>query len=125
MELVTKLAWGALIVIHLSPTAVLFVPGLTRPLYGVTPSGDVGVLLTHRGWLFGAVIAACTFAILQPETRRVSSLVTAISVLGFLVVYVRAGMPTGALRTVALTDLVALVPLGVVLYNAWWNKGQA
>jgi len=42
-----------------------------------------------------------------------------LSVVGFLVVYVRAGMPGGALRTIARADLLGLAPLAVVLLDAW------
>ena len=38
---------------------------------------------------------------------------------GFLIVYVRAGLPDGSLRTIALVDAVGLVPLALVAYAAW------
>lgn len=119
MELTTKLAWGALILVHASPAAVLFDPTLVRKLYGFDGQDVLGVLLVHRGALFLALICACAFALFDPAVRRAASVIVAVSVVGFLVVYVRAGMPVGALRTVAIIDLVALVPLLWVLISAW------
>lgn len=119
METVIKVAWGALILIHASPATVLFSPELLRRLYGVAPAGDLGVLMTHRGALFLAVIAACVFALFDPGVRRAASVIVTLSVVGFLAVYVRAGWPGGALRPIALVDLVALAPLALVVFDAW------
>ena len=58
MELITKLAWALLALIHLSPAAVFFLPDLTKKLYGIDANGDLGVLITHRGALFLAIFAA-------------------------------------------------------------------
>lgn len=119
METLTRAAWAALILIHVPSAAVLFLPGLVRTLYAVDPQADLGMLMTHRGALFLAVIAACVFALFEPQSRRLASVVIAISVAGFLVVYARAGMPAGASRTIALVDLVALAPLALVSFEAW------
>jgi hypothetical protein len=43
----------------------------------------------------------------------------AVSIIGFLLVYARAGLPAGPLRTIAFFDLAALVPLGAVAIGAW------
>jgi hypothetical protein len=119
METLVKSAWGLLALIHLAPAAVLFAPASLRKLYGIEPQGDLGVLLTHRGALFLAVVVLCVFGVLDPAARRAASVAVGISVLGFLVVYVRAGFPQGALRTIALVDTIALVPLIVVIVTAW------
>ncbi|OBX17830.1 hypothetical protein A9995_14280 [Erythrobacter sp. QSSC1-22B] len=91
----------------------------TEKLYGISPTGDVGLLIIHRGALFLAIIVGTLFAIVDPGVRRAMSGVVAVSVLGFLFLYVRAGMPEGALRTIAIVDLVAVVPLCFVAWAAW------
>jgi hypothetical protein len=45
--------------------------------------------------------------------------VVAISVVSFLWLYFRAGMPSGPLKTIALVDLVGLAPLLLVVWSAW------
>ena len=45
MEVVTKLAWGFLALIHASPAAVLFAPSLVKRLWGIEANGALGVLL--------------------------------------------------------------------------------
>lgn len=119
MEAVIKAAWAMLALIHLQPALVALRPGLAKRLYGLAPDGVLGVLIQHRGWLFLAVLAACLHAFLDPGARKAASLFVAISVIGFLTVYLRAGAPTGALRTIALVDAVGLLPLAVVLFMAW------
>lgn len=112
------LAWLSLVLVHVTPAVALFVPSTVQRLYGVAPAGDSGVLLVHRGALFLAVVAVCVMAAFQPVARRAASVVVAISLLGFLAVYLRAGRPEG-LRLIALVDVVALAPLGLAWYDAW------
>ncbi|MEL6564718.1 MAG: hypothetical protein AAFQ59_09770 [Pseudomonadota bacterium] len=119
MEALTKASWIFLALIHVMPALVLFAPSLTERLYQTAPTGEIGLLIVHRGALFLAVVAACIFAILDPSVRRPLSCIVAISVIGFLFVYLRGGMPEGALRTIALVDLVALAPLAFVTFQAW------
>ena len=94
-------------------------PSLVQSLYGVSPDGAAGVLLIHRGALFLAIVVASVLAAFDPTARRVGSVVVAIGVVGFLLVYARAGMPAGALRTIAYVDLAGLVPLAFVACHAW------
>ncbi len=119
MEHITKLAWALLALIHLAPAAVFFLPHLTQKLYNIDANGDLGVLITHRGALFLAIVAACLAGTFDPEARKAVSIVVAISVISFLWLYVRAGMPTGPLKTIALVDAIGLVPLLWVLWSAW------
>jgi hypothetical protein len=88
-------------------------------LYGVSPTGSSGVLLIHRGALFLAVVVVALFAAFAPEARRAATLLVGISVVGFLLVYYVAGAPEGALRTIAIVDVLALAPLALVSWNAW------
>ncbi len=119
MEVLTKLAWVCLIVVHLAPAMVLFIPSLIEKLYKLSRSDDIGLLIIHRGAMFLGIIVAALFAIIEPSARRFASVVVGISVIGFLIVYGRAGMPKSELRKIAIADVVALIPLGVVTYEAW------
>lgn len=119
MEILTKAAWALLALVHASPAAVLFAPDLVRRLYGVEAQGDLGVLLTHRGALFLAIFISCVFGVFDPAARRAFSVLVAISVIGFLIVYARAGFPRGALRRIAIIDGAALAPLAWALWTAW------
>ena len=119
MEMLTRAAWIALAAVHLPPAAVLFVPGLADRLYGVDPHGAAGVLIVHRGALFLALATLALWAAFDPALRRAAGLALGLSILGFLTLYLRAGAPTGALRTIALADAAALVPLAWVGWRAW------
>jgi hypothetical protein len=119
METSLKAAWATLALLHVMPALVAFMPGLVDRLYGVSPDGDVGVLLVHRGALFLAVCVTAIYAMFDPPSRRLASLVLIVSMIGFLIVYVRAGMAPGDLRTIAAVDLVGVIPLAWVSLNAW------
>lgn len=122
MELATKAAWSLLLLVHVWPAAVAVRPGLMRRLYGVQPDGALGVLLTHRGVLFLAIAAVAALAIVDQGGRRIASAAVAVSVLGYLLVYLRAGAPAGPLRTVALVDVAAALPLAWVVFDAWARR---
>jgi hypothetical protein len=119
MELFVKLAWLSLALIHVTPAAVFVVPDLAGRMYGQAASGPLGVLLTHRGALFLALLVAALYAMFDPHSRRLASIVLAISMLSFLYLYMRAGYPEGALRKIAWVDLLGLLPLIFVCFNAW------
>lgn len=122
METLTKIAWAVLALVHFPPTLVVFVPSMIERLYGIVPSHDVGVhdvgvLIVHRGALFGAIFIACLFAMMTPALRRAMACLVAISIISFLMTYVSAGMPEG-LRRIAIIDFIALVPLIFVMWQA-------
>jgi hypothetical protein len=119
MEMATKVAWFLLALVHVSPAAVLFRPGLVETLYGIPPTGPTSLLLTHRGATFLAIVVAAVWAAFDPSARRLCTVILAIAVLGYLVLYVRAGMPEGPLRTIAAADALALAPLALVMWSAW------
>lgn len=125
MDIALRLSWLALAAIHLLPAFVLFRPAMTEQLYQIAPNGDAGVLIVHRGALFFAVVAVSLLALVDSESRRAASLLVAISMAGFLFVFVRAGMPMGALRTIALVDIVGLIPLALVTFHAWLRPGSS
>ena len=119
MEIATKIAWILLALVHASPAAVLFRPNLVQRLYGVSPEGAVGLLLTHRGATFLAIFVAAVWAAFDPSVRRLCTVIVAIAVLGYLFLYARAGMPEGPLRTIAAVDAFAIAPLLLVVWSAW------
>jgi hypothetical protein len=119
MELAVKLAWLALGLIHLLPAASAFSPSLVERLYGLEPSGDLAVIVAHRGVLFCAIVTSCAFGAFDPAARRALGVVVGISIVGFLALYLRAGLPAGPLRTIAIVDAVGLTPLALVLWSAW------
>jgi len=119
MELFVKIGWGLLALVHAAPAAVLFAPDLTQRLYGVPPDGTAGLLLVHRGALFLAVVAVTLYAAAAPDARRAASLVVGISIVALLALYAKAGFPAGQLRTIAVADGLALLPLVLVAVAAW------
>ena len=119
MERLVIFCWLLLAAVHASPAAVLFKPDLTQALYGVPSSGPTGLLIVHRGALFLAVFAVALFAAFSPEARKAGTLVVGISLVGFLAVYGMAGAPQGPLRTIAIVDALALLPLAFVVWSAW------
>jgi hypothetical protein len=112
-------AWLMLVLIHVMPAAAAFSPRLRKRMYGVEANGVLDVILAHRGVLFLAVTAACAYAAFDAASRPLASIITAVSVLGFLILYAFAGSPKGALRPIALVDLVGVAPLIVAVGDAW------
>lgn len=119
MEIATKIAWFLLALVHASPAAVLFRPSLVQRLYGFSPEGPTGLLMTHRGATFLAIVVAAVWAAFDPSVRRLCTVAVAIAVLSYLLLYVRAGLPEGPLRTIAVADALALAPLLLVIWSAW------
>jgi len=110
------LAWLALMLVHTPPALAAFVPQMRKRMYGVDDFGPLGLILAHRGVLFLAVAGVCLLAAFNAEARLAAALVTSISVIGFLLGYVLAGAPK-PLRTIALVDALALIPLAFVLFD--------
>ena len=115
MTVAVRIAWTALAAIHLLPALGLVSTTLRNRLYGIDPTGDMAILLAHRALIFAAIVTASLAAAAFDAIRPATALAVSISVVGFLVVYAVGGMPTGALRQVALVDCAAL-PLLVVVW---------
>lgn len=114
------LAWLALMLVHAPPALAAFSPKLRRRMYGVDENGQLGVILAHRGVLFLAVALVCLYAALLPgDGRRAAAVVTTVSLVGFLTLYVAAKAPKGPLRPIAIVDAIAIAPLVVVIVDAW------
>jgi len=119
MDRLVVACWLALAAVHASPAAILFKPALAETLYGVSPTGVSGLLLIHRGALFLAVVVVALLAAFSPDARKAATLLVGMSVIGFLLVYSLAGAPNGPLRTIAIVDAAALLPLAIVSWRAW------
>jgi len=119
MELLTKISWGALALIHFMPSLPIFRPNMIETLYGAAPSGAIGLLLAHRSGLFLAVLVTTLFAMFSIEARKLATVVLAISMVSFLILYARAGLPSGPLKKIAMADAVGLIPLIFVIWQAW------
>lgn len=119
LETSLKISWALLALLHIMPAMTAFVPGLIERLYGISSDGDLGVMLLHRGALFLAVFVTTIYAIFDSGSRKLASIILLISIVGFLIIYVRNGMPSGGLRKIALADLIFLPPLIWVCFNAW------
>jgi hypothetical protein len=114
-EVLEKLSWTILALIHVPPASVSVAPALIGRLYGVEAGSDMGILLMHRGVLFLAIVVACLVAALHVTARPLACVLVALSIMGFLAIYAYGGMPTGPLRTIAVADTVALLPLLYVI----------
>jgi hypothetical protein len=119
MDRLITLCWLVLAVIHASPATVLFRPSLISALYGIQPASSTGLLLVHRGGLFLAIVVVSSLAAFSRGARRAASLVIGISIISFLMIYGSVGAPEGPLRTVAIVDAAALLPLALVIWSAW------
>ncbi|WP_156767750.1 hypothetical protein [Candidatus Viadribacter manganicus] len=111
-------AWLALALVHTPPALATFSQRLRKQMYGAEGSGSLDLILVHRGVLFLAVVSVCVLAAFHSSARTAAALVTSISVLGFLSAYVTQGAPK-RLRTIALADAVALLPLAIVCFDVW------
>lgn len=116
-----KLAWLLLAAIHLLPALAALRPSLLTTLYGMEPGTTAFLLVQHRALLFVAVLAACLWAVFDANVRRLAVVMTAISMIGFLLLYWLGGAPE-ALRLIAIVDLIGLP---VLAYAAWTAFGAA
>ncbi|MGL3823521.1 hypothetical protein [Sphingopyxis sp. R3-92] len=112
------ICWLLVGLVHLVPALALFRPALITRLYGVAPDSPLFLLMHHRAALFFAVFIACIWAAFDPGGRKLATLLAAISMLGFLLLYVTYGRPA-ALGTIALVDLIGLIPLAWAGWRAF------
>jgi hypothetical protein len=118
----TALAFAVVGAIHLMPVAPVFVPETLSRLYGIAPTDSTMlVLMRHRALLLALVGILCLWASWAPGVRPAALLAAAINVVGFLGFYALYGNPAGALRTIAIADLVALPPLA---FAAWMTLAR-
>lgn len=110
--------WLLVGLVHLVPALALIGPGLITRLYGVAPDSPVFLLMHHRAALFLAVFVACVWAAFDPGARKLATMLAAISMLSFLILYRSYGRPA-SLGIVALVDLIGLVPLAWAGWHAF------
>ena len=116
--MIERISWVALALIHALPALALFNPALISRLYGVGPGDGAFLLLHHRAALFLCVLILCVWAAVDPTVRRAASAVVAVSMVSFLLLWQGAGRPA-ALNSIAVADLVGLLPMGFVILRAW------
>jgi hypothetical protein len=122
--MMVAVCWALLALIHVPPALALFRPALITRLYGVAPGSQTFLLLHHRAALFLVVVILCLWAMLRPEVRGLAAVAVAVSMVSFLLLWRAAGSPM-ALRSIALTDLIGLLPLAVVALAAARSGGAA
>ena len=115
-----RLAWFLLALIHALPAIAVVRPSLLTTLYGVDSSAPAYALLWHRAALLAVVLLICCWAAIRPEVRQLAAVAVAISMIGFLVIYLVQGMPSN-LRTIAIADLIGVPALAFVAWNAFRN----
>ncbi len=114
MEILVRTGFAVLALLHVMPALVLFQPGLSERLYDVPAGSDLSLLIRHRGALFGVVVLTAAWAVLDPAVRGVACVALAVSMASFVILYWQAGLPTGALRTIAIADVAGLLVLAVL-----------
>jgi hypothetical protein len=112
------LCWMCLALVHLLPAVALLRPSLLTKLYGVDAGSDVFVLLRHRAALFFAVLVLSVWAAFDVVVQRPAVVVVGLSMVSFLVLYLRHGFPK-TLRPIAIVDVAALPPLAFVAWQAF------
>ncbi|MEP2102972.1 MAG: hypothetical protein ABJP02_05515 [Parasphingorhabdus sp.] len=113
-----RICWSILALIHLLPSIAFFVPSLITRLYGVAADNVNFALLQHRAALFCVVGIACIWAAVDPGTRKLTFVLTAFSMISFLVIFGIYGQPS-ALRSIAFVDLIGLPFLAYVGWRAF------
>lgn len=117
------IAWLILAAVHFMPALAFFRPAGLTTLYRIGPDNPLFLLMHHRAALFLAVFAACVIAAFDPGSRRLASVVTAISMVSFLLLWWRAGSPA-ALKAIAFVDLAGLPFLAFVALSAFGLIGK-
>ena len=116
--MIERVCWGLLGLVHLAPALALFRPALIARMYGASPGSSTFLLLHHRAALFLVVLVICVWAMARPEVRQLATVAVAISMLSFLGLWWAAGSPA-SLRTIAVVDLIGLLPLGYIAWAAF------
>jgi hypothetical protein len=112
------ISWLVLALVHVTPAIAFFNPAILTRLYGIVGDNPLFLLMQHRAALFLAVFAACLWAAFDPAPRKLATLVVAISMISFLILYWRDGSPT-ALRTIARADMIGLPFLAIAAWKAF------
>lgn len=117
------IAWLVLAAVHLVPAAAFFRPAGISKLYRIERDNPLFLLMHHRAALFAAVFLACLIAAFDPGSRRLATVIVAISMLSFLLLWWRAGSPA-ALGTIARVDMLGLPALALAGLSAFGLLGE-
>lgn len=112
--MIDRVLWLILAAGHLLPVLPVVRPEMLMALYGIASEGDLGLLMRHRAVLFLAIVVVAVWAAFDPAVRGLAAMVLALSISGFLVIYVMGGMPM-ALRQIAIVDAVMVPVLAVIV----------
>ena len=118
MPILERISWIVLALIHLMPAVALLAPSLIERLYGVGRGDEHFALFRHRAALFACVFITCVWAAADTAVSQLAVIVAAISMLSFLLLYLRAGSPA-YLRSIAVADVIGLPFLGYVGWRAF------
>lgn len=113
-----RICWILLAIIHLSPFTALFFPNMIARLYSVPVADPNFAMFHHRAALFGAIVIACLWSIFDPNVRKLSVAITALSMISFLMIFLAYGQPD-SLRTIAIVDTIGLPLLAYVGWRAF------
>jgi hypothetical protein len=117
--MVERICWLILaLIVHLPPFAAFFVPSLITKFYSVPADDPNFALLHHRAALFGVIALACLWAAFEPDVRKLSFVLAALSMVSFLAIYWGYGQPV-PLKTIALVDALGLPILAYVGWKAF------
>lgn len=112
-----KILAGALLIvaiIHLLPLAGVLGVERLRSLYGVAiDDPNLALLMRHRAVLFGIVGAMLIAAVFVPAWQALATVLAAVSVVSYCILYGLTPGINAALRTVFMVDLVAAAALAV------------
>ncbi|QMW21521.1 hypothetical protein [Sandaracinobacteroides saxicola] len=116
--MIERIAWVLLSLVHLTPALALFRPALLTRLYCLPVDSPLFLLMQHRAVLFLVIVVIALWCAVDPAPRRLGSVALALSMGGFLMLWLAGGSPP-ALRTIAVVDAIGLLPLAYVAWRAF------
>lgn len=119
--MLVTVAWVLLALVHLTPALAFVRPAQLTSLYRVDADNPLFTLMHHRAALFVVIVLLCMWAIIEPAVRRVAAVGVGFSMVSFLIIYWRGGQPM-ALKSIAMVDLIGLLPLAVVAWDAFGRR---
>ena len=78
-------------------------------------SNDLVILMRHRALLFGIVGGFVFYSIFEPHYQGAALIMTAVSMMGYLVIMLSVGDYNESIRKVGLVDGVGIIALALVV----------
>jgi hypothetical protein len=103
--------FAAVGVIHLVPGLAFLAPAMITRLYGAGADGAVLLMLRHRAALLGIVGIVLIVGAAMAPWRPAATLVGALSMASYLLLWLGAGPHRKPLQRIALIDAIALPAL--------------